>query len=244
MPNYGTVQRAVYGVVKGAGKLEGFEPAESELKALPASTTNFDSGLQTIITCQPSVPINATPPQFPDGWSQCLITPTIKRKILSTPGYPKPLNRPTENRHRIARSPPSGGLGVFATVDTKAGVLIFSERAIMILSPVIRYPPNLPSHFTTTQRYQAALCQKEKDIEAVFGRLHEQHKEVFMALWNSHKEDGSGPLLGIVRTNSIEVDYYDDDDDMQFPYTGIWNEASRFNHRKVYSQILNPSSCR
>ncbi|KAG7094820.1 hypothetical protein E1B28_005633 [Marasmius oreades] len=213
--------KPAYGVVKGAGKPEGFEPTEYKCKIVPAATTDFDShkDVHLTATCQPSVLIGATFSQHPDRWTECLVTPAIKREILSTPGYPKPLNRPPGKRHHITQSP-NGGLGVFATVDLKVGDLIFSERAIIISSPKIYQPPNLPAHFTTFQIHQAALCQKEKEIEIVFGRLHPEQREAYMALWNSHKEDGSGPLLGIFRTNAFHAGFYDDGENFCIPSVG------------------------
>ncbi|KAG7094836.1 hypothetical protein E1B28_005645 [Marasmius oreades] len=235
--------KAAYGVVKGAGKPEGFEPNEYKVRLVPGETTDFDheDAYNITVTCQPSVLFGMTFAQHPDRWTECMVTPAIKREILSTPGYPKPLNRPPVKRQHIAQSS-HGGLGVFATVDLKVGDLIFSERAIMILSPKIYMPSNFPAHFTTFQMQQAALCQKEKQIELVFGRLYTEHKKAYMALWNSHKEDGSGPLLGIFRTNAFRVECYEDDE--QDAYVGVWNEASRFNHRKVYSLTQTPTTDR
>ncbi|KAF9262216.1 SET domain-containing protein [Marasmius fiardii PR-910] len=224
-----------YGVLEDADKPVGFVPSEYPIQLAPAETTDdgASEGPGFAITCQPSVPNDATFSSHPDKWTECLVEPSIKRKILSTPGYPEPLNRPPEQRHRIGQSP-YGGLGVFATVNLKTGDLIFSERAIMILSQKTPYQVgSIPSHFTTAQIQQAALAQKEKFVEAVFERLQEENKAAFMALHNSHKQDGSGPLMGVVRTNGFGIDLYDDDDnegEKQFPYVGIWNEGSRLNH--------------
>ncbi|KAF9262218.1 SET domain-containing protein [Marasmius fiardii PR-910] len=188
------------------------------------------------MTCQPPVPVGSTFATYPDKWTECIITATLKQKILDTPGYPKPLNRPPEKRHRIGQSP-YGGLGTFATVNLKAGDLIFSERAMMILSSAMYMPENVPSHFTPAQVYQAALVQNEKVVELGFDRLLDENKKAFMALWNSHKQDGSGPLMGIARTNAYMVDLYDDDENEdegekmeRIPYSGIWDEGSRINH--------------
>ena len=48
--------------------------------------------------------------------------------------------------------------------------------------------------------------KQEQHLELVFNRMDEDRKEAYMALANSHKEDGSGPLLGVQRTNGFGVD--------------------------------------
>ena len=55
-----------------------------------------------------------------------------------------------------------------------------------------------------------------------------------MALANSYTEDGSGPILGIVRTNGYQVPgLYDsgDEDDNAGAYTAVLKVMSRINHR-------------
>src|SRR5690606_22646021 len=56
-----------------------------------------------------------------------------------------------------------------------------------------------------------------------------------MSLANSHKEDGSGPILGIIRTNSLGIMFRDSEADNEFGtgYAAIPRIGSRFNHRLV-----------
>jgi hypothetical protein len=46
----------------------------------------------------------------------------------------------------------------------------------------------------------------EEQLQMVFNRMDEDKKLVFMALANSHKEDGTGPLLGVQRMNEFGLD--------------------------------------
>ena len=65
-------------------------------------------------------------------------------------------------------------------------------------------------------------------------RMTNENREAFMALANSYTEDGSGPILGIVRTNGYQVPgLYDsgDEDDNAGAYTAVLKVMSRINHR-------------
>jgi hypothetical protein len=59
-----------------------------------------------------------------------------------------------------------------------------------------------------------------------------------MALANSHKEDGSGPIVGITRTNGLGISGLrpgvDDGTNM---YVAILKDISRLNHRQVHKQL-------
>ncbi|KAL0062972.1 hypothetical protein AAF712_010103 [Marasmius tenuissimus] len=212
-----TYEMPPIGVVEGAGKPEGFKSVMDEATSTihHSGTTSFGSqALESnmiVFTVQPAPSPDATRANHPDWYTMCIITPEIKRKILSTPGYPKPLNRPPQPRHRIAKSPVSG-FGMFATADLELGDLVFSERAHLIMSPAIYQPANLPAHYTKAQIIQAALYEQEKTIEFGIGKLPKDMQEEYRALHNCHLHDGSGPLLGVLRTNSlcIEPGYHDD----------------------------------
>jgi len=97
---------------------------------------------------------------------------------------------------------------VFALADLQLGDLVFSERALIIDSPAIFKPASVPAHYTKDQVIQAAFYDKEKTLEVAFGMMPKEIQEEYMALHNCHLHDGSGPLQGVFRTNSLEVEGY------------------------------------
>ncbi len=125
----------------------------------------------------------------------------MKKKILSTPGFPAPVER-VPLAHRVA-----GGLGLFATRPLKVGELIFAERAMIITAASLFNYVQGPGteHLKGKDYLRAVYLEHEKTLEMAFGRLDPQRKEWFMALHNSHQNDGSGPIMGRVRTNGYQV---------------------------------------
>ncbi|KAJ2935378.1 hypothetical protein H1R20_g1715, partial [Candolleomyces eurysporus] len=59
-------------------------------------------------------------------------------------------------------------------------------------------------------------------------------KEGYMSLANSHKNDGSGPVFGIVRTNGFGIEFGEVvpglDEDFRTGYAAVARIGSRFNH--------------
>ncbi|KAK7032041.1 hypothetical protein VNI00_013409 [Paramarasmius palmivorus] len=95
---------------------------------------------------------------------------------------------------------PGKGRGLVATKDIKWSDLIFAER------PLIVHPAALPAnheslilegHFTGPQMQQIGLNEAERQLELLFAELSPQAQAAYKDLWNCHKEDGSGPILGI-----------------------------------------------
>ena len=60
-----------------------------------------------------------------------MVTGWMKRKVLSTPGFPSPIQHPPKIVHEI-RQVKGRGLGVFATKDIQAGDLILAERPLLV----------------------------------------------------------------------------------------------------------------
>lgn len=141
-----------------------------------------------------------------DGWSECLISGFTKREILATPGFPRALPRALEACYRIVETP-SEGLGIFASRPIQRGSLILSERAITIQPSTcsVPGPAAFPRGFTAAQRAHAALRAWEKVLEGNFARVAPARQAAFRALCNSHTNDGSGPLTGVVFTNSFGI---------------------------------------
>ncbi|KAJ8081764.1 hypothetical protein PM082_007610 [Marasmius tenuissimus] len=235
-----TLEKPPIGVVKDAGKPQGFksEHDDSITAEYDWRTTNFGSENITVFTAQPSVLLDATPEDTPDWYTLCIVTPAAKRKILSTPGYPQPLNRPPVTRHEITESPTSG-IGMFATVDMELGDLVSSERALLMASPAITKPAYLPAHYTKHQAIQAGLYEKERVLEQGFNNMSKESQDAYMKLHNCHLHDGSGPILGIMRTNSFSMEFLYDERYL-LPYTGVFKDASQMNHRRVFCPTRGP----
>ncbi|KAF9024824.1 SET domain-containing protein [Hymenopellis radicata] len=186
---------------------------------------NTYEGVHLIITRQPTTPPNATLESHPDGWTECLVPPVVKRTILSTPGFPAPLDR-VPPAHRIGPSP-SGGMGMFATRPLEAGDLIFAERAMIIATGGV-YALQGADHLKGIDYLRALLIEAEKTLEVPYGRLLPEWKEAFMNLSNSHENDGSGPLMGRLRTNGFTICGLSGA--REAPYSGVFDVLSRINH--------------
>ncbi|KAF9024825.1 SET domain-containing protein [Hymenopellis radicata] len=178
-----------------------------------------------ISTSQPSVNVSATLQSEPDGWTECLVRPSVKRRILSTPGFPAPLNRVVPPAHRTGPSP-SGGLGMFAARPLEAGDLIFAERAIIIVPNGQAQP--VASHLKGKDLLRAFFLETEKTLEIAYERLLPELQERYMALSNCHENDGSGPILGRLRTNAFGITPLAPESEI--PYSGVFDVLSRINH--------------
>ncbi len=137
---------------------------------------------------------------------------------------------------------------MFATRPLEAGDLIFAERAMIIASGAV-YSVQSADHLTGKEYLRAILMDAEKKLEIAYGRLLRERKEAFMALTNSHENDGSGPLMGRLRTNGFIIRGLSDAGGRSLtvkrriiqiltsmpdvPYSGVFDVLSRINHRLV-----------
>ena len=120
------------------------------------------------------------------------------------------------------------------------GELIFAERPLLV-SPRGNVSINMPNveHYDLKTQIAIAMMEWEKTLEAAVGRMDPEDRKAFMELANSHKDDGSGPILGITRTNGFRVgsNIFDGPEkraDGQNAYTGVIKIGSRINHRYVH----------
>ncbi|KAF8178631.1 hypothetical protein K438DRAFT_1268728 [Mycena galopus ATCC 62051] len=134
--------------------------------------------------------------------TECLFFPGSKEVFTNLSGYPKPLKQPATAAFRTGVVP-GKGMGLFSTRALKMGDLILTERPLLLapVGTVLPYPPG----FTPAQYLQLCLNEKEKALEKSVDRMNQESKAAFMALANCHTEDGSGPLMGIIRTNGLGV---------------------------------------
>lgn len=217
-----------YGTVEGAGRPEGYltKPVETVIK--PFHSDDYGDDVLLFSTIPPQL-VSAKPADHPDGWTECILRGYTKRTILSTPGFPQPLVQPPQSCYCIG--PSHNGLGMFATCDLSIGDLIVAERPLMVTPRGLSLSSSisLPVNFTAEQRRQAAIFEWEKTLQTSFDRMEPENQAAFMALANNHLEDGSGPLLGIIRTNGFEVEgLHDPMPDGE--YTGVCKIISRINH--------------
>ncbi len=138
----------------------------------------------------------------PGGWSQCLLSGYLKRRLERISGFPRPLKE-TKDKAYVISSAPGKGLGMFAARKIKMGDLIADERPLMVvpLAPVGLAAPPILQGMTKEEVNQAILDHSEGIMRPIFERMHEENHKGFMELHNSHLHDGSGPTLGVIRTN-------------------------------------------
>ncbi|KAJ7188718.1 hypothetical protein C8R46DRAFT_1055588 [Mycena filopes] len=134
--------------------------------------------------------------------SECFFFPGSKEVLLNLPNYPQPLIRPQTAAFRVL-DVPGKGKGLFSTRPLKMGDLILAERPLLVCARGIPVPR--PPKFTDKQFFQYALNELEKSCEIALGRMVPEAREAFMALANCHTEDGSGPIVGRVRTNGLSL---------------------------------------
>ena len=180
--------------------------------------------------------------------TECIIRcATARKTILSIPNFPLPVPTPNEINYRIGTTV-NMGLGMFATRDIQRGDLILAERPL-ILTPITPHPsPDLPAAVLQEQLKALGHFDWEEFLQPCFARLTQENQAAFRALANSHTEDGSGPLLGVIRTNGFGVTL---EEGHLNKYTAVYKEVSRINHRcgfrllRFYDALPNTSnSCR
>ncbi|KAF4590780.1 hypothetical protein EYR40_009377 [Pleurotus pulmonarius] len=177
--------------------------------------------------------VYTTQPQGCDpeaGMVECILqNSAAKKELVEYPGYPAPIIREADSTapcpYRIVEIP-SKGLGMVAARDLHFGELIISERPLIISPRVMKINcMKWMDSATPRQKQEAAWFESEKIYKLAFERMEPEDKETYMKLYNSHKHDGTGPILGISRTNGYGVFALQGDD-----YVGVFKDASRINH--------------
>ncbi|KAJ7188725.1 hypothetical protein C8R46DRAFT_1205863 [Mycena filopes] len=132
--------------------------------------------------------------------SECFFYPGSKEVLMKLPGFPQPLITPATPAFRLV--PVAGkGSGLVSTRALQLGDLVINERPLFVCARGV--PVQAFAHLSHAQYLQHAMDQLEKYCEVGIQRMRPEDKESFMALVNSHKEDGSGPIVGRVRTNGL-----------------------------------------
>ncbi|CAK5281855.1 unnamed protein product [Mycena citricolor] len=174
--------------------------------------------------------------------TECLFFSGSKEVLLSIAGFPHEMQQPSEAAHRVG---PAGdkGLGMFSTRLIGAGELIMSERPLAILPRGM--PTPVPPNFTQKQAMQLAMDEHEQMCAIAVNRLLPEAKAAFWALTNTHKEDGSGPIAGIMRTNGIAAENLRPGVQSAMGiYSAVCKEISRMNHscRPNTQPVFHPAS--
>jgi hypothetical protein len=191
-----------------------------------------------IATCIPPVPLEDEP-RHPDGHSIWWTKLASKRRYVANTTWPKPVPKFTV-KFVVKETEDGTGMGVFATQDIKRFDPILVERPYLVVPAAIgvlgEASPASYKKLTPGQARQLEMKIAEQNLgPALDTFMTPELKEEFMSLANSHKHDGSGPILGIIRTNGFRVVFHQAlpgvDQDFGLPYTAVGKIASRFNHR-------------
>ncbi|KAJ6631537.1 hypothetical protein B0H10DRAFT_1772746, partial [Mycena sp. CBHHK59/15] len=160
--------------------------------------------------------------------TECFFFPGSKELFMNTPGFPHPPRRPARPAYRTDESA-GRGKGLFATRALQTGDLVLSERPLLITGRGIVV--DRPAHFTDAQYVQHALAQLENVLTVCVGRMRPAARKAFLALANSHTEDGSKPLSGIMRTNGLCLEGLRPGVEGELSqYSATCKDISRLNH--------------
>ncbi|TFK28252.1 SET domain-containing protein [Coprinopsis marcescibilis] len=186
------------------------------------------------------IPAFAGRPEDP-GDGNCVWAGRAKHMLLllKDRNFPVPVPRLPVPKHVVLATDNGRGLGVYATVDLVPGELIFAERPFMVMCPQLfgyEKPPGAEA--MTEEELQAySLIELEKTLQRVVqDKMLEADRKEFMKLANSHKEDGSGPITAIVRTNRHEIVI-----DAKVGLEGdsaVSRVGSRVNHRCISNTVM------
>jgi hypothetical protein len=134
------------------------------------------------------------------------------------------------------------GKGVFATRDIPICEIIFAERPLLVapraLAPINDINPKDYS-MADSDYTKIMLFEREQLLEVAVGRMEPERRAKLMALMNSHSEDATGLINGIIRTNGYAVnnlwdgDVKPNNEDGSSPhyYSVVCDVGSRINHR-------------
>ena len=115
---------------------------------------------------------------------------------------------------RIGESP-GKGFGMFATRRIEVGEMICDERPLLVitgaLGSLVKVPSG-PHPDSLPEAQMQAICRLE--LEKILHSfvyncqwMSESNRKALLELCNIHLHapDGSGPILGVIRTNGFEV---------------------------------------
>ncbi|KAJ4489704.1 hypothetical protein C8J55DRAFT_505731 [Lentinula edodes] len=206
----------------------------------PSDMLNYEPH-ELICTTQPAVPIDATREQYPDGWTECLITGLMKQTVLQTPSFCQPLSQPVHTSYRVgAASAPNGPTskplpGLYATKKLEMGDLILSERPVLIVPAMMRVGEIFSELLSQLDNHDQATVvsnQWQETLETVFGRLSKEDQEEFWKLRDIRQRNGKKSIDGIVKANGFAILGLADPglEDNDGAYSGVCLVLSQLNH--------------
>ncbi|KAJ2935604.1 hypothetical protein H1R20_g1491, partial [Candolleomyces eurysporus] len=189
-----------------------------------------------IATSVPSAPFDDAFAD-PDGHCVWMTNAGTKAKYFANKDWPKP---PPKLPTKIAVRPTDDGrgMGVFATRDIKRFEPVLIERPYVVYprqNILTQLSPKALEELSENQIAQISLNHAEQFFRLIVDQqMTAEAKEGYMSLANSHKNDGSGPVFGIVRTNGFGIEFGKVvpglDEDFKTGYAAVARIGSRFNH--------------
>ncbi|KAF8208501.1 hypothetical protein K438DRAFT_1573997 [Mycena galopus ATCC 62051] len=146
-----------------------------------------------------SFPLNA---KDDEPITECFFFAGSKEVVMNVPGFPQPLIHPPTLAFRVA-TVPGKGMGVFSTRALKMGDLILCERPLLISARGV--PTSATPDATPEMLYTQTLDKLEECCTFAVSRMRPENRAAYMSLANSHTKDGSGPCVGIMRTNALSI---------------------------------------
>lgn len=145
----------------------------------------------------------------PDGTTEALLSKSTYASLTAIPNYPNRLKHPRTTLYTIADAGKMGR-GMFAANDISAGELILSRRPLCLMPKGLVPHEATPRTFTPEQIAQLNHENTEA-IEELYNRMTPERRALFDDLFNSHLNDDSSRVRGIIRTNGYGTRKLDKD---------------------------------
>ncbi|KIM38880.1 hypothetical protein M413DRAFT_238919 [Hebeloma cylindrosporum] len=215
---------------------EKYKGPQTVYKALHTDLEHETDSTNIVYTTLPEQFIGV--PEHSDGHTQCMLMGATKAQIVGSRRYlTQPIPKVASAIVVIKNASEGAGLGMFAERDIKFGERILAERPLLMHPAVYLYTPGAAGVDEYTFEQHMAIMRHETEIGLEFAlrRMSDENQAVYKALSNAHKEDGSGPLFGIFRTNALGIDIDELTDTTSAPnvpriYSIIVKDGSRINH--------------
>lgn len=176
----------------------------------------------------------------PDGWSVCFVDGIAKRTILNTPGLPRPLLHPSRPSYWVTTAQHMG-LGIFSKRLIKMGEIILSERPLIIVPDTIDATLKQFGGSADEETRLGLMREWERALGNCIDMMDEKNRQELLKLRNAYEGDGSGPYLGIIRTNGYEVKPLKfKQGQLEDGYSAICKDIARINHRLIPNRLLKP----
>ncbi|KAF7296032.1 Aldehyde dehydrogenase [Mycena kentingensis (nom. inval.)] len=221
-----------------------FEKFGQKVEHLQDAPKNHCSSTMTWRTVQPDEKVSPTGydvcltriPAYEDNvnnepTTECMFLDGVKEMLYGTiPDFPRPLPRQPYSKPAFRLAEASGkGLGLFSTRAFKQGDVILVERPLLVTPKTITGRAYMPSDYGEEQAFQYLRKESQSVYARIVESMEPKRKAAFLALFNSHPEDGSGPLLGRIETNGMRVTL-GGEDDLASAHIATCEFISRLNH--------------